>query len=141
MPDGRQAGPSWRAREGIAAQFARFLLVGLANTGIGYAVFLLALPTSGYQPAYAMAYVAGMVVAYLFNSMFVFRRSLSIATAARYPLVYVVQYASGALVLHGLVNWLGVDARWAALLALAASVPVSFVLNRLVLATRTPSGK
>ncbi len=139
MPDGRQAGSSWRAHEGIAAQFARFLVVGLANTGIGYAVYLLALPYIGYQPAYAMAYVAGIVVAYLLNSTFVFRRSLSVATAARYPLVYAVQYAAGALVLHGLVNWLGVDAHWAALIALAASVPVSFVLNRLALAVRPPS--
>jgi putative flippase GtrA len=128
--------PSWREHPGTRAQFARFVLVGLVNTGIGYGVYLLALPWLGYQPAYALAYVVGIVVAYLLNSGFVFRRSLSLATAVCYPIVYLVQYGFGALVLHALVSWVGIDARWAALAALVLSVPVSFVLNRQVLAIR-----
>jgi putative flippase GtrA len=117
-------------------EFARFVAVGLVNTGIGYGVFLLLLPTVGYQPAYAAAYLVGIVVAYLLNSTFVFRSRIALRTALKYPLVYVVQYLFGALLLYGMVAWLGIDRRWAALIALVLSVPVSFVLNRLALVKR-----
>jgi putative flippase GtrA len=117
-------------------EFARFLMVGLVNTGVGYGVYLLLLPWIGYQTAYATAYVVGIVVAYVLNSRFVFRRAMGLRTALGYPLVYLGQYLFGAAVLYALVTWLGCDRRWAALIALAASVPVSFALNRLALARR-----
>jgi putative flippase GtrA len=135
MPD-QEAEPSWRKRSGFSAEFARFVLVGMVNTGIGYGVIWLALPLIGYQPAYALGYVVGIVVAYLLNSRFVFRRPLSIGTAFRYPIVYLVQYGFGAIVLQVLVNRFGIAPRLATLFALVASVPVSFILNRMVLAIR-----
>jgi putative flippase GtrA len=121
-----------------AQEFARFVVAGSINTGVGYGVYLLLLPLIGYQPAYAAAYLAGIVVAYLLNSMFVFRSRITVRTALRYPLVYLVQYLFGAVLLFGLVAGFGFGQRWAALIALALSVPVSYVLNRLALARRTP---
>ena len=117
-------------------EFARFLAVGSVNTVVGYGVFLLTLPTVGYQPAYALAYLVGIIVAYVLNSTFVFRSRIALRTALKYPLVYVAQYLFGALLLYGMVAWLGIDRRWAALIALMLSVPVSFLLNRLALAKR-----
>ena len=88
--DDPDAGSSWRERRGIVPEFARFLVVGLLNTGVrSYAAYLLAGPFIGYNLALVLAYAVGIVMAYLLNSLFVFRRSLSVGTAVRYPIVYL----------------------------------------------------
>jgi putative flippase GtrA len=121
------------------SQFTRFLGAGLVNTGVGYGVYLVLLNWINYQIAYAAAYVVGIVFAYTLNSLFVFRSPIGLRTAVRYPFVYLAQYLFGAALLYGMVNWLGIDRRWAAVLALALSVPVSFVLNRIALTYRASS--
>jgi putative flippase GtrA len=123
-------------RAAHASTFARFVVVGVINTAVGYAVYLLLIHWIGYELAYAAAYVFGVVVAYLLNSIFVFRAPLGLRTALGYPLVYVAQYLFGALLLQVLVTWLELDPRPAALVALILSVPVSFVLNRIALVRR-----
>jgi putative flippase GtrA len=124
-------------RRARALEFARFLVVGLINTGIGYGVYLLLLRWTGYELAYAAAYVVGIVSAYLLNSLFVFRSPMRLGTALRYPFVYLAQYLFGSLLLYAMVSWIGADRRWAALFALILSVPVSFLLNRIALARRS----
>ena len=121
-------------RRAHTLEFARFLIVGVINTGIGYGVYLLLLRWIGYEFAYAAAYVIGIVCAYLLNSLFVFRSPMRLRTAMRYPLVYLAQYLFGSVLLYAMVAWLAIDRRWAALFALVLSVPVSFLLNRVVLA-------
>ena len=131
----------WAAamRSANVAQFTRFLGAGLINTGVGYGVYLILLIWINYQVAYAAAYVVGIAVAYLLNSLFVFRSPIGLRTALTYPLVYVAQYLFGAALLYGMVSWLGIDRRWAALITLALSAPVSFLLNRIALTYRGPS--
>ena len=58
---------------------------------------------------------------------------LRIATATVYPLVYAAQYALNALLIDVLTKR-GVGPRIALAIALAVVTPVSFVLNRWVLA-------
>lgn len=120
-------------------EFARFLVVGVINTGVGYGVYLFLLQWIGYELAYAAAYVVGIVFAYLLNSLFVFRSPMRLRTALRYPFVYLAQYLFGSALLYAMVAWLGIDRRWAALFALILSVPVSFLLNRIALARRPMS--
>ena len=127
-------------RRAQAFEFARFVAAGLVNTGVGYGVYLILLHWLAYGFAYAAAYVAGVVTAYVLNSLFVFRSQVRWRTALRYPLVYLAQYLFGALLLYGMVAWLGLDRRWAALITLAASIPVSFVLNGIVLSSRSEAG-
>jgi putative flippase GtrA len=123
-------------RRAHALEFARFLIVGLINTGVGYGVYLALLQWAGYELAYAAAYVVGIVSAYLLNSLFVFRSPMRLGTALRYPFVYLAQYLFGSLLLYAMVGWFAVDRRWAALFALILSVPISFLLNRIALARR-----
>jgi putative flippase GtrA len=120
----------------LRRQFLRFVFVGCVNTGISYVVFLVLSQQVGYQLAYVAAYAAGIVSAYLLNTRFVFGTAPSIATALAYPLVYLVQYLLGAFVLHVAVEWLTIAPHWAAIAALVLTVPVSFLLNRVVLKAR-----
>lgn len=118
------------------SEFARFLVAGLINTAVGYATYLVLAGPLGYQAAYAMAYAVGIAVAFLLNSRFVFRTRMTPQKAAVYPLVYVAQYLIGAIALRILVGSFGLDHRWSAFVVIVASIPVSFVLNRIVLAKR-----
>ncbi|UXI67511.1 GtrA family protein [Tahibacter amnicola] len=115
----------------------RFVLAGGLNTVLTYALYYGLLALVDYRLAYALAYVAGIGIAYVLNARFVFRRALGWRSALRYPLIYVAQFLFGVALLHSLVDWLGIDRRWAMVIVIALSVPLSYVLNRLVL-VRSP---
>jgi putative flippase GtrA len=118
-------------------EFARFLVAGAVNTGVSYALYLLLLTTLPYLAAYTIAYAAGIAISYLLLTRFVFRTAPRVATAIRFPLVYVAQYATGSAVIVLLVEALGVRDSIAAIVAIIVSIPVTFVLSRTVLRSRS----
>ena len=118
---------------GRTHEFGRFLLAGVLNTTVGYGSYLLMAHALGPQPAFAAAYAIGIIVAFLVNSRFVFRTPMTLRKALAYPLVYLGSYLASAMVLAIATRVLAIDHRWAAIAALVAGVPVSFVLNRMAL--------
>ena len=114
-------------------QFVRFIVSGAINTGITYGLYLLLLPLLGYLPAYSAAYVAGILLSYWLNSVFVFGQPMSWRGLVRFPLVYVVQYVLTGVLLWLSVDALGVDKRIALLAAIAVTVPVTFLAARLAI--------
>ena len=131
--------PSTRGADHAGAQGLRFLASGAANTAITYALYCGLVFFVHPQLAYAIVFVLGIGIAYLINSTYVFRAPLRMATAAFYPLVYAVQYALGALLI-GVFTHAGLGPRVALAIAIALVTPVSFVLNRIVLARKRPAG-
>ena len=117
----------------LRGQFARFLVAGAINTACTYVLYLVLLRPLGYAIAYAVAYVAGILISYALNARFVFRVPMRFADLLRFPLVYVVQYAAGAVILWMLVERVGVPAQWAVAGVIAVTVPMVFVLSRYVL--------
>jgi putative flippase GtrA len=117
-------------------EFARFIVAGAANTGISYAVYLLLLVLMPYLAAYTISYLVGIVISYLLLTRFVFRTPRRLATAVRFPLVYVAQYLIGSTVIVLLVETMGVRASIAAIVAIVVSIPVTFALSRLLLRAR-----
>jgi len=116
-------------------QFARFLVAGAINTVASYAVFLVLLEVMSYLAAYTISYVFGVVISYLLLTSFVFRTPRRVVTALRFPLVYIAQYLVGTAVMVLLVETWGVRAPVAAIAAIVASIPVSFLLSRTILRT------
>ena len=117
-------------------EFGRFLVVGAANTLLTLLLFEGLRRVLPYLAAYTVAYAAGIAFAYLLGTGYVFRRRRSIAGAALFPLVYVVQYALGAALLWLLVDRLGLDPTPALCVVIGVTVPVTFLLSRRV---RAPS--
>lgn len=118
---------------GKIAQFGRFLVAGVANTAatwLLYLVFNLALP---YLFAYTLAYALAVVLSYLINSIWVFRTPLSTRSFAGFPLVYAVQYLVSSGLLYVFVDHLRLRESIAPLLAVALTVPVTFMMARFVL--------
>jgi putative flippase GtrA len=116
-----------------ALEFTRFLIAGAVNTVISYTAYLLLLAILPYLIAYAISYVVGIAISYLLLTRFVFRTQRRLSTTVRFPLVYAVQYLMGSIVLALLVERWGVRASIAAIVAIVASIPVTFLLSRFVL--------
>ena len=118
------------------AQFIRFVGTGVVNTAVGYGVYLALLSFLPYLVAYAIAYVVGIAFSYLLMTRFVFDAPRRWSTALRFPAVYIVQYLMNSAVIYVLVERFGVAPFAAALVAIALSVPVTFVLARTILRDR-----
>lgn len=119
--------------EGGAATFARFVVVGAANTFACLVVYWLLLPWLPPQGAYAASFVFGVCLGYLLHTRYAFRAARGWASFAAWPLVCLAGWAVGAGVLELAIGTLGVDPRLAPLFSVAASVPVTFLLGRRVL--------
>jgi len=111
-------------------QFARFLLVGGANTAMSYAVYLLLLLVVDYRVAYTAAYAAGLVGGYLMHARFVFDARPGVRSAASFLATQAAMYLVSLGVIYVAVGRLGVPKPLGMLAALAFTVPATFLLLR-----------
>lgn len=114
-------------------RWARFAAGGLFNTAATYLIYLGLIRFIPYQAAYLVAYALGILIAYVLNSILVFRVPLSLGRFSTYPLVYVVQYVIAAGLLAVAIEFLHLSEVIAPLAVLVIMVPLSYVLNRWVL--------
>lgn len=117
----------------LLRQGVYFVVSGGLNTLATYLLYLLLLNFLHYQIAYATSFIVGILVSYALSTRFVFRTNHSWLKFALFPLVYLISYAAGAAVLAVSVSHLGVDQRIAPLVSACVTLPLSFVLSRLVL--------
>jgi putative flippase GtrA len=121
----------------IRGEALRFIVIGAINTVATYALYLVLLPQAGYKLAYTAAYVVGIVFAYLLNTRFVFRVRRTLASFTLFPLVYLVQYALGIATLYVAVTLFNVPERFALIASIVVTIPITFLLSRLVLKRST----
>ncbi|MBB3813597.1 putative flippase GtrA [Xanthomonas arboricola] len=111
----------------------RFLLGGALNTGLTLVLYWVLLRFMHYQWAYLASFCAGILLSYLINTRYVFRAEHSWLKFAAFPLIYLVTYALGALALKLSVGHLGVPAAVGPLISIVVTLPVSFILSKLLL--------
>lgn len=116
----------------------RFLLGGGLNTALTYLLYLALLLIFEYWAAYTISYVFGIVLSYLINRKLVFRTAHSWTSALLFPAIYIVQYLLGLAVVHVWVKILDLPAPLAPLVAVAVTLPVTFVLSRAVFGLARP---
>lgn len=114
----------------IDGQVWRFLLAGAANTLLTYLLYLLLLGHVGHRLAYALAYAAGIGLAYGLGRGFVFRRHDGWRSVLLTPMIYLLQFCVGLLIVELWITLLGLRAEFAPLLAIAATLPLTYVLSR-----------
>lgn len=103
------------------------------NTGVTLLLFELLRRVMPYLAAYSITYVIGIGLSYWLNANFVFKIRKSVRNAIAFPLVYVVQYLVGALLLWALVGKLALHPAVAVIVVVASTLPLTFVLTRFVL--------
>ncbi|MFO1305809.1 MAG: GtrA family protein [Burkholderiales bacterium] len=128
-----------KSTEHAPGSVPRFLLAGVFNTALTYAIYVLLLRFVPYAVAFTLAYVMGILVSYALNARFVFRRQASWKSFVRFPFVYVAQYLAGLLLVSLLVEWLSVPAWLAPVAALAVTIPLTYVLSRAVFSGARPT--
>lgn len=122
---------------GVAAAgmrlFSRFILVGLANTLLGYTVILGAtLATANAWLGNLIAYVLVVPVSFLSHRRFSFRHDSAPTRAfVRYLPMVVAAYALNALAL-GIMLQLGTPVLSAQILAMSLYVVVTFLGGRFI---------
>ncbi|MBI3607909.1 MAG: GtrA family protein [Nitrospirae bacterium] len=114
-------------------EFMRFVLAGAGITVSGYLLYVALLQMMAYLLAYTISFVLSLVLSYFLTSRFVFRRPLHWSTAVQFPFVYIAQYVVGMGLMYGLVDGLGVSQFIAPVVVVALTVPLTFMLSRLVI--------
>lgn len=114
-------------------EFARFLISGAINTVTTYLIYVVLVLFLPYPVAYTITTALGILLSYYLNARFVFRQPLRLSAALRYPAVYGIQYVLGMGLLYFLVEVGHLSKFIAPLFIVLATVPVTFVLSRLII--------
>ena len=114
-------------------QFSRFLLVGFANTALGYAVIFGCMYLGGLTPelSNAVGYLVGLVVSYFLNRHFTFRSARRLSTEfVSFVIVFLAAYTANFIVLVVLVRGLGVHAAFSQVVAGIVYIGSAYLLNK-----------
>ncbi|MEE4676796.1 GtrA family protein [Pseudomonas alliivorans] len=123
----------------LKQDFARFLMSGGFNTALTYGLYLVLLTFLSYNVSYTLSYLTGMLLAYTLNRFFVFKSHQGMRSIILLPLIYLVQYCLSLAILWCWVEKLELDARLAPLVAIALTLPVTFVLSKLAFSSKPKS--
>lgn len=119
--------PAW------SGEVIRYLIGSLLNVVVGYGSYLILLHWFGYEVSYAVAYVIGIAVSYVFNALYVFRQPIRLRSALRYPFVYLMQFLLGLVLLKVLIDGLHVATKLAPLLVAMLTIPATFLASRIIM--------
>lgn len=121
------------ARHKSLLEAYRFIIAGLSNTALTYVIYLIAIQRVSYSVAYAIAYVIGILLSYWLNLRFVFKQTTSWRKFCLFPLVYLIQYILGAMLLAICIEWLAIPISLAPLLVILLTLPITFFCSRFIL--------
>ncbi len=114
-------------------KFLRFIGVGGVNTLVSYSIYVYLIFMVDYQVAYAVAFVIGILLSYWLNTRFVFNTGYSKKKFILFPIVYVIQYIFGALLLNIIVEHLSFNKIFAPILVVIFLLPLTYVLSKKIL--------
>lgn len=115
-----------------SSSFVRFLISGGINTGATFAVYLVLLHFVAYKLAYSIAYIFGIILAFLINRFFVFRTHRGWQSFMLFPFVYLAQYLVSMAIVWTCVDQLDLKKEVAPLIAVMITIPLTFILSRFV---------
>lgn len=116
----------------------RFLFSGGLNTITTYAIYLLLLNRFSYQQSYTVAFIAGILMSYFANRFFVFKAHQGIKTVLLFPLVYLLQYLIGLIVLWLWIDFFDLSPQFGPLITILVSLPVTYVVSKVFFLGKRP---
>ena len=122
----------------LIIQFVKFGFVGVTNTAVFYACYLILLNFTGYHIAYLIGFAVSVINAYVLSSKFVFKNkdeNITKPKSTKKKLVkiyisYGVTTIIGLLFVSFLVEVLRVSEKVAPLFSLCLTIPLNFGLNK-----------
>jgi len=115
------------------SELNRYIVSGLANTAISYAVFVISLKTFSFDIycSNIMSYFFGLVSAFFLNRYYVFK-SQRVNSFYLFVIGFLISYFINLLILHFLVKFYNCSVGVAQFLAMAAYTVSFFAFNKLV---------
>ena len=120
----------------LVGEVFRFLIGGVLNLVVSYSSYLLLLRWIHYEAAYAISYIFSIFISYIFSALVVFRQPLRARSALLFPLVYLVQFLLGLILLRVLIEILNMPDWIAPLLVSSITIPMTFFMSRIIVRTR-----
>lgn len=120
----------------IKGEALRFLIAGGVNTVLTYLIYLAFLNVVSYVLAFTLSFIMGIVIAFVIYSLFVFKTPFVWRKMIQYPILYVLQYGGGLVLLAVLVEYMGLDERVAPIINVILLTPITFGLNKWFLTKR-----
>lgn len=114
------------AFKSLFRQFMKFGVIGVLNTALFYAFYLILLTIIKPTGAYYFAYVLSMVFAVLMNLKFTFEKRATTRKIAMFVCVYLLTMYIGGLILVMLIGW-SIDPRLAGLLTIGVTIMTNFL--------------
>lgn len=114
-------------------QALRYIFAGVANTAIGYGVFLALMILFNTKPAYANAigYGIALIAAFVLNKVFVFNQSTTDrSTIPKFILAFAISFAINQLVLLIIYQGMGVRPEIAQIFAMVSYTVAFYLLNK-----------
>lgn len=120
----------------IVREALRFGLVGACNLLTYFVVYLALHLVLPYLVAHTIAYAVAIVLSFFLNCYFTYRARPTLKKFVLYPLSQVSSFLTTTVGVTVLVEFFLVDERVAPFIAAAVSIPISFLLTRLILTGR-----
>ena len=111
----------------------KFIFAGVANTAIGYGVFLLLVTLLDMNPSYANAigYIIALIAAFVLNKTFVFNQSITDrSTIPKFIVAFGIAFGINQLVLISSYRLAGLDPKIAQVFAMISYTVVFYILNK-----------
>jgi putative flippase GtrA len=111
----------------------KFIFAGVANTAIGYGVFLLLVTLLDMNPSYANAigYVIALIAAFILNKTFVFNQSTTDrSTIPKFIVAFGIAFGINQLVLISGYRLAGLDPKIAQVFAMISYTISFYTLNK-----------
>lgn len=120
----------------IFSQFVRFVGVGGVNTIITYLLYLMLLLVFTYQVSYTITYIFGIFLSYWLNLKFVFREKGTKKKILLFPLVYLVQYLLGMIILYIVIDHFNFPKEIGPIIVVIITLPLTFFMSKIILVTK-----
>ena len=114
-------------------QFFKYIISGVVNTSVGYAVFFILLRIFKVSPEYANAvgYCIALVFAFTLNKVFVFNKSISNRKLIpKFLAAYILSFSANQLVLMVLYRNVGISAEIAQIFSMTSYTLFFYFLNK-----------
>jgi putative flippase GtrA len=115
-------------------QLLRFLVVGAANTTLGYIVIFGCMYIADFSPelSNALGYMLGFVSSYYLNRNYTFRSSQRrVSEFSRFAFVFLFAYMSNIIVVILLYRFFNIDAISSQIVAAIVYILMSYLLNKI----------
>ena len=115
------------------SELIRYLAAGIINTLVGYCVFLVMLNVIGLNPYYsnAISYAFGLIVAYIMNLLFVFKKSShSLRSGYRFFIGFGISYGLNIMVFNASILYFKFQAEISQIMAMASYTICFYLINR-----------